>query len=316
MTVQTTITDTPVVALVGPTAIGKTALSLQLARGFDCEIVSVDSMQVYRYMDVGTAKIRPEEMEGIPHHLIDVVLPDEDYDAGRFVRDAISAIRSITAKGKLPLLTGGTGLYLKALTEGLFGELPRDNAMRKTLQKRLDQEGSSKLYEELKGCDPESAARIHPQDGFRIIRGLEIYLVSGIPWSSHLRRQQSCRDENVLNNVLQIALTCERELLYDRINYRSEQMIDQGLEEEVRKLLAMGYARELKSMNGIGYRHMINYLDHRYTMNTMLELLRRDTRRYAKRQYTWFRGIAAMEWFDVRDVEGIVQRITEWSTDK
>jgi len=304
--------NTPVLALVGPTAIGKTALSLQLAREFDCEIVSVDSMQVYKYMDIGTAKIRTEEMQGIPHHLIDIVLPDEEYDAARFVSDATEAIRTIAGKGKLPLLTGGTGLYLKALTQGLFADIPENSDIRNMLIERADSGDISKLHEELCACDPESAERIHPNDTTRIIRGLEIFLASGIPWSSHLRKQKLRGRGGAVTNILQLALTCDRDLLYNRINLRAKLMLEQGLEEEVRKLLAMGYDRRLKSMNSIGYRHMLNYLDDLWTLDEMLSLLRRDTRRYAKRQYTWFNGISGMEWFEVTDHDPIRQRVADW----
>lgn len=303
---------TPIIALVGPTAIGKTSLSLQLAHDFNCEIVSVDSMQVYRYMDVGTAKIKPEEMCSIPHHLIDIVNPDENYDAARFVHDASQAIDEITGRGKLPLLTGGTGLYLKALTEGLFAGIPDDNEIKFSLQKRLKEEGSSKLHEELFACDPESAGRIHPNDSVRILRGLEIFQASGITWSAHLRLQAKTKKSKAPLNALQIALTCDRKQLYERINYRSQLMLREGLEGEVRNLLSLGYSRSLNSMNAIGYRHMLNYLDGTWTFDEMLELLQRDTRRYAKRQYTWFRGIKGIEWFEVDAAEEIRKRIADW----
>lgn len=303
---------TPIIALVGPTAIGKTSLSLQLAHDFNCEIISVDSMQVYRYMDIGTAKIRSEEMQGIPHHLIDIVNPDEEYDAARFVIDATRAIGEISDKGKLPLLTGGTGLYLKALTEGLFAGVPEDAGIRIELQGRLEREGSLKLHEELICCDPESAKRIHPNDSVRILRGLEIFQASGITWSAHLRHQKQAGKGRAPFNALQIALTCDRERLYERINHRSQLMVEEGLEAEVRQLLRLGYGRNLNSMKAIGYRHMLNHLDAVWTFDEMLELLQRDTRRYAKRQYTWFRGIHGIEWFDVAETEKICRRISGW----
>lgn len=312
MSVITIPANTPVLALVGPTAIGKTALSLQIAREFDCEIISVDSMQVYKYMDIGTAKIRPEEMEGIPHHLIDVVYPDEEYDAARFVHDASKAIEEIAGKGKVPLLAGGTGLYLKALTEGLFTGIPENKNIRNILKKRLDAEGSSKLHEELAVCDPESAKRIHPNDSSRILRGLEIFLASGVPWSEHLRNQDRSGQGGVVRNILQIGLTCDRQRLYERINLRSQIMVEQGLEDEVRRLLEMGYDGTLNSMGSIGYRHMLNYIHSIWSFEEMLELLRRDTRRYAKRQYTWFNRISGIEWFEVGDHRGITARIADW----
>ena len=309
---MTTLRNIPAVALVGPTAIGKTALSLELAREFNCEIISVDSMQVYKYMDIGTAKIRPEEMAGIPHHLIDVALPDEDYDAARFVEDSSRAIQEIDGRGRMPLLAGGTGLYLKALTDGLFEDIPASEGIRNILKQRLVVEGSSKLHEELETCDPASAKRIHPNDSSRIIRGLEIFLASGVPWSEHLLRQNRGGRKGAVGNILQIGLTCDRQLLYERINFRSRLMLEHGLEDEVRRLLEMGFTEHLNSMGSIGYRHMLQYLHKIWSFDHMLEHLQRDTRRYAKRQYTWFNGIRGLEWFAATDAQGIKKRIANW----
>lgn len=312
MPVLTALENIPVVAIVGPTAIGKTALSLELAREFNCEIISVDSMQVYTYMDIGTAKIRPEEMGGIPHHLIDVVLPDEEYDAARFVEESCKAIQEIAGRGRMPLLAGGTGLYLKALTDGLFAEIPSSENIRNILKQRIVAEGSSKLHEELGACDPASAGRIHPNDSNRVIRGLEIFLASGVPWSEHLLRQNLGERKGAIGDILQIGLTCDRKLLYERINLRSRLMAEGGLEDEVLRLLDMGFHENLNPMKSIGYKHMLNYLNKTWSFDEMLELLQRDTRRYAKRQYTWFNGIRGIEWFDVTDVQGIMDRIADW----
>lgn len=302
----------PVISLVGPTAIGKTALSLKIAKEFDCEIVSVDSMQVYKYMDIGTAKIRSDEMEGIPHHLIDIIFPDEEYDAAKFVRDCSSAIESICERNRQPLLTGGTGLYLKALVEGLFAGIPEDRRIRENIKKQLDEQGGSKLHEQLRAVDPEAAARIHPNDTSRIIRGLEIYYASGIPWSAHLQQQARNSQKGAVENILQLGLTCDRDILYDRINTRSSMMIDAGLEQEVRGLLKKEYTSDCKSMGAIGYRHMLQYINNEMTMEQTIELLARDTRRYAKRQYTWFNKINGLEWFEVSQEEKILQRIRNW----
>lgn len=311
-TLQQHIQDIPVLALVGPTAIGKTDLSLEIARACNCEIISVDSMQVYKFMDIGTAKIKPDEMAGIPHHLIDVAFPDEEYDAARFVREASSAISEISAKGKTPLLTGGTGLYLKALVQGLFAGVPENAEIRAQLKLRAQKEGASKLHEELTLCDRISAARIHPNDTLRIIRGLEIYLASGVPWSEHLHLQKEKGQGGVVRNILQVGLTSDRQKLYDRINTRSEIMLEQGLEDEVIGLLKMGYHENLNSMKSIGYRHMINFLNGIWTYEEMMSYLARDTRRYAKRQYTWFNKIANLEWFEVEDKKNIIQRMSHW----
>lgn len=304
---------TPVLALVGPTAIGKTRLSIDLAQAFNCEIVSVDSMQVYRYMNIGTAKITSSEMSGITHHLIDIVDPDEEYDASRFVNDSTSAIYSITGRGKLPLLTGGTGLYLKALMDGLAEGLPEDKNIRDELKLRLAREGGSKLHEELATCDPETAKRVHPNDSMRIVRGLEIFLSTGTPWSSHLKASGADAEQGEFaKNSLIIGLTCEREKLYSRINRRVEIMLKEGLEDEVQWLLARGYGRELKSMGAIGYRHMANYIFKEWSYAEMKELLARDTRRYAKRQFTWFGKVNGIEWFDVQGHAEIQDRVGSW----
>lgn len=298
----------PVLVLVGPTAIGKTALSLRLAKHYDGEIISLDSMQVYRYMDIGTAKIKPEEMAGVPHHLIDIVTPDEKYDAARFVSDAHRAMAVIRQRQRLPLLVGGTGLYLKALTAGLFAGVPENPTIRAELQRRLATEGSYKLHEELSVCDCISANKIHPNDTARIIRALEIFQASGVPWSVHLQRQAETQNSLNTEAYLFLGLTIAREELYNRINTRTKQMLAAGLAEEVRDLLAMGYG-DCNAMGAIGYRHMVQYLAGEYSETEMTDLLARDTRRYAKRQYTWFNKIPQIEWFNPDDYSAIVTRI-------
>ena len=290
--------DKPVLSLVGPTAIGKTELSLNLCKEFNCEIISVDSMQVHRYMDIGTAKASLEERRLVPHHLVDIVNPDEDYNAARFVDDCCEAIVVIHERGAIPLLTGGTGLYFRALRDGLFPAPPTDKTIRNNLVRRLAEEGSSALHDELKMADSSSAGRIHPNDSSRIIRALEVYYNTGLPLSDHLRRQKSEAPTSRLLNIISMGLTCERDALYQRINRRTEQLFEMGLEEEVRGLIKKGYGPELKSMQSIGYRHMINYLEGRWSMAECKELLARDTRRYAKRQYTWFGRDESIRWFD------------------
>lgn len=296
----------------GPTAIGKTELSLTIARRFHCEIVSVDSMQVYRYMDIGTAKASLLERSVVPHHLIDIVDPDENYDAVRFAEDALAAIDDIHLRGKIPLLTGGTGLYLKALFEGIFPDLAVDNTIRQKLKERLLIDGHEKLHEELYACDRISAERIHKNDSQRLLRALEIFYVTGTPWSEHLVAQKQQAHGQVFKNVLQIGLTTDRDSLYQRINDRCEAMIESGLEDEVHRLLAMGYDPRLKSLGSIGYRHIINYLQGIWNMEETLRFLARDTRRYAKRQYTWFSKISELQWFDVAEQERILLEIELW----
>jgi len=306
------IFEKPLLVIVGPTAIGKTALSLRIAGHCDCEIVSVDSMQVYRYMDIGTAKASLAERREIPHHLIDIVNPDETYDAARFAEDALLVIREIHARGKLPLLTGGTGLYLRALLEGIFPGAPSDKEVRARLRLRLQTEGSSKLHEELAAVDRLSAERIHENDTQRLLRALEVYYSTGLPWSEHLKDHQSQAMPTRFTNAFELGLTCDRHLLYERINRRCEKMLDDGLEGEVKNLLEMGYHWQLKAMGAIGYRHMVGYLHREYSWQKMADLLARDTRRYAKRQYTWFRTMAALRWYEVKEEEEIMAAVDSW----
>lgn len=313
--IQSLSIEGPVLVLVGPTAIGKTELSLTLAERFRCEIVSVDSMQVYRFMDIGTAKVSIEERARIPHHLIDVVDPDVEYDAACFVRDALAAIDQIHGRGRMPLLTGGTGLYLRALLDGLSAEIGQFPEIREQLQLRLFGEGRGKLHEELSRCDRVSAERIHENDTHRLLRALEIYQATGKPWSEHISEHQNQKTRR-FSNILQIGLTCDRDLLYRRIDMRTSLMLNSGLEQEVSGLLARGYSSQLKSMQAIGYRHMNNYLQGIWDMPETERLLARDTRRYAKRQYTWFATNPDLKWFDVQDQEVVLERINGWIAGK
>ncbi len=301
----------PVLVLIGPTAVGKTDLSLAIARKFGCEIVSVDSMQVYRYMDIGTAKIEPELRREIPHHLIDIVDPDQPYHAARFVEDALAAIRGIHHREALPLLTGGTGLYLRALLHGLFTGGESDPEVRRELTERLNEEGSDMLYRELAACDRQTADRLHPHDTARIIRALEVYQITGTPLSSHLE-QQSAAGNISFARVFSLGIDCPRPVLYERINRRARKMIDSGLEQEVRGLLQRGYGPELKSMQAIGYRHMLAYLTGNWSREQLLEQLARDTRRYAKRQMTWFRKDQTITWLPVSDTGRLLSHIGGW----
>lgn len=295
------------IAIIGPTGVGKTALSLAVAQRFGCEIVSVDSMQVYRSMDVGTAKASPAERALVPHHLLDVADPDEEYSVARFIDDASVAIEGIRQRGRVPLLVGGTGLYLRGLSEGLFEMAPCPESIRWQLRKRLEEEGAEALYAELARLDPQTAARIHCNDTYRLLRGLEIFQATGVIWSEHLSRG---RQKALLPDILKIGLTWERETLYQRINSRVGQMVDEGLLAEVQSLLERGYGPELKSMQAIGYRHMVEYLHGDHDWPETLELLARDTRRYAKRQYTWFRRDAEIHWFEPVQEEEIMHLIS------
>ncbi|MCF8056138.1 MAG: tRNA (adenosine(37)-N6)-dimethylallyltransferase MiaA [Desulfocapsa sp.] len=281
----------------GPTAIGKTALSIQLAQEFDFEIISVDSMQVYRYMDIGTAKISQSEMQGVPHHLIDVVNPDEPFDASLFENLAIMAITDILARGKKVLLTGGTGLYLRALVNGMAQKVPTFPEIRKEIQEQLTTKGRDQLHEQLSVFDPLSAKRIHKNDTHRLVRAIEVYTGTGKPWSELIAEHQA-ESHQRFSNILILGLRCERGLLYDRIGQRSSEMLDNGLQGEVEYLLGKGYGRELKSMQSIGYVHMVKYLKEEWDWQEMVEYLARDTRRYAKRQFTWFNKLKEIVWIE------------------
>ena len=275
--------ERPILVLSGPTASGKTAFAISLARLFPLEVVSADSMQVYRGMDVGTAKPSPAERAEVPHHLVDVADPDEGYSAGRFVADAEAAIRGIRSRGRIPLVAGGTGLYIRALLKGL-DPLPSDPAVRERLSRRWKEEGGEALHEELQRVDPASAARIHPSDRVRIVRGLEVAEMTGDPPSA---RKTSWTSGGSRYRVLFLVREIEREALYRRIDRRVDGMFRRGLIEEVEGLLAKGYARTLPSMGALGYRHVLSHLLDGIPRDRAVREMKRDTRRYAKRQITW-----------------------------
>ena len=295
----TQVIHTPVLVLIGPTAIGKTALSLTMAERFDCEIISMDSMQVYRFMDIGTAKVTKEEQARVHHHLIDRVNPDDQYDAARFVYDCLESLTDISARGKIPLITGGTGLYLTALVNGLFQEIIVPDVVRAQVRRDLEERGREALYQELSSVDAESAARVHVNDTQRLLRGLEIFRATGIPWSVHIRNQKKTAPPVCFDHLWQMGLTCERALLYDRIKERTLKMMSDAFESEVEGLIARGYGQELPSMQAIGYRHMVGCLQGRWDRATATAALIQDTRRYAKRQFTWFNRSQDIHWYDI-----------------
>ncbi len=286
-----TAPDVRLLVLSGPTASGKTEAALALARRFPLEIVNADSMQVYRGMDIGTAKPTGAERGDVPHHLIDVADPDEEYSAGRFVSEADAAIRGIVSRGRVPLLAGGTGMYIRALRKGL-DPLPSDPAVRAMLSRRWEAEGGAALHAELARLDPGSAAKIHPADRVRVIRALEIAAVSGRPPSA-LRVSWGGAGRY---RVLFLALDPGREEMYARIDRRVDAMIRAGLVEEVRGLLSRGYGPELKSMGALGYRHMASHLLRGVPLEEAAAAMKRDTRGYAKRQMTWLLGEPDVRW--------------------
>ena len=301
------------IVIIGPTAVGKTDLSLAVGQEFSCEIINMDSMQIYRHLDIGTAKPTPAERKQIPHHLLDYVEPDEEYNVARFVADARQAINDIRSRDKIPLLIGGTGLYLKGLLEGIFALPPVAEEIKEQVKNDLKTKGNTALHAELAEIDPISAERIHPHDSQRICRALEIFRATAVPWSEHLQRQQEIRKKQAaVYHVLKIGLQREREILYQRINQRTELMMEQGLAGEVKNLLARGYSPELNAMQAIGYKHMVKYIQGDWSREKAVELLARDTRRYAKRQYTWFRRDHDIHWFEPEEQQAIFALISGW----
>ncbi len=297
MQVPDSLFNKPLIFLSGPTAVGKTELAILLAQELNGEIIGVDSMQIYKYMDIGTAKPTLTERAVVPHHLVDFIPPDYSYNAADFVGDCRTAIKEIRGRGRVPVLTGGTGLYFKALAEGIFN-LPEINPLvREGLNRELTMEnGRQHLFSELQRHDPESASRIHINDTYRLLRALEILRATGQSWTSFIHQQQAERKKDGEGRILKIGLYRERQELYERINRRVNIMAEAGLLDEVKSLLARGYDPGLKSMQSLGYRHMINFLNETWSWDKSLELLARDTRRYAKRQFTWFKR-ADFTWF-------------------
>jgi len=295
-----------IVIITGPTATGKSALALKLARRFGGQIVNADSMQVYRGMNIGTAKPTPEEREGIPHHLYDIVDPDEVFNAASYRKSALPLLKDLSSAGVLPFLVGGTGLYIKVLLGGLLECPAGDPAYRESLLREVELKGAPFLHDRLRRLDPEAAARIHPNDRVRVTRALEIINSTGRPLSALIRAH---RFSDKPFNALKICLQMDREHLYHRIDLRCESMLENGLIEETKDLLEKGYSPEIKPMKSIGYRHVVQYLQGRWTLRETLSSFQRDTRRYAKRQLTWFRSDSEMVWMAARDPEPIIRKI-------
>ncbi|MGD9496363.1 MAG: tRNA (adenosine(37)-N6)-dimethylallyltransferase MiaA [Armatimonadota bacterium] len=287
----------PLLVIAGPTAAGKTEMALQVAERVGGEIVSADSMQIYRGMEIGTAKPTPEERARAPIHLIDFVAPDGEYTVVDFRRDAERAIEQISARGRLPILCGGTGLYLRALTEGFaFPPGPRDETIRRRLQRAARERGSELLHRRLRAIDPLAAARIEPGDARRIIRALEVWELTGEPISAQQHVDGAWAGRY---NAVKYVLTAPRELLSARIERRVDRMMAEGWVDEVRQLLASGVTAQSQSMQAIGYRHLLEHLEGRRDLAETVMLIKRDTRRYAKRQVTWLRGGAGYRWLSV-----------------
>lgn len=299
------LTSRPLVVLVGPTAVGKSAIGLQLARALDTEILTADSRQVYRGMDVATDKPTLEQRAGVAHRLIDVVDPDESFNAGDYRRLALQDIERLYGERRLPLIVGGTGLYVRTLIHGLCDAPPADQAYRASLLQEARTQGRHFLHGELKRIDPELAERLHPHDEVKIMRALEVHHLSGRRLSE-MQRQHRFSAQPF--SLLMIGLIRDREGLYRKIDRRVDEMFERGLVEETARLLAKGYGRELGAMKGLGYRQIAGYLAGEYDQAEACRLLKRDTRHFAKRQLTWFRKEPGLRWWslDAQDSPDLV----------
>jgi len=294
------MSDTPLLVIAGPTGVGKTAAAVALAARLPIEVVSADSRQVYRGMDRATGKPTDDERAAVVHHLIDVVDPDDPYDAARFVRDARAAIAAIRERGRLPVVVGGTGFYVRALLRGLDPAVPADPAFRAELTELAAREGRPALHARLEAQAPTVARRLHPNDHVRVIRALELVRAGSPVGDAQTRWRHAVADED----VVYIGLTLDRERLDERLRRRAADMVAAGLESEVRGLLARGYAPTLPAMQGIGYREFARVVAGELAHDEALRCMQRDTLRYARRQWTWFAREPAIQWIDVERVDG------------
>lgn len=307
----------PIIVLTGPTAVGKTDISIRLAKETGGEIISADSMQVYRHMDIGTAKVQPYEMQGIPHYMIDEWEPDEEFNVFIFQKKVKEYIRDIHARGKIPILAGGTGFYIQAVLYDIaFTENQQDSLYRQKLQKEAQEKGAHALHDKLRRVDPESAEVIHENNIKRVIRALEYYQFTGEKFSEHNARE---RERISPYNFLYVVLAMDREKLYQRIDQRVDRMMEQGLADEVGRLLEKGYKRDLVSMQGLGYKEIAAALEHECTMEEAVYRLKRDTRHFAKRQMTWFRRereVVMLDRGNDTGAEELVQQIVQLAKER
>jgi tRNA dimethylallyltransferase len=287
------MTQPRLIAIVGPTASGKSQVAMDMASKIDAEIISADSMHIYRYMNIGTGKPSLDDRKRISHHLVDIIFPDETFSAANYKERAREVIEVLQKGGKNILIVGGTGLYIKALLRGLFPSPEADQSLRQELWEKANRLGREFLWYELRDVDPTSASRLHPNDALRIIRALEVYRQTGMPLS---RWQKNHAFEDCPYEVLKIGLMREREDIYRRIENRVDDMARRGFGKEVRSLLDMGYGRHLKSMQGLGYKRMVEYLCGERDFEATIQVIKEETKAYAKRQLTWFRSDKEVQW--------------------
>ena len=308
---QSSVTKIPLLLLVGPTAVGKSAIALKVAKHIDTDLISADSAQVYRYMDIGTAKPSPEEQNEVQHHLINLVNPDQSFSAADYQKAAFKTIKQVWKEGKLPFMVGGTGLYIRAVTERYaFGQKGASIDLRSSYQNIALTEGLDRLYEHLKSVDPASAAMIHPNDQRRIIRALEVYTLEGKPISGQVK--ETGRLESPYK-IIWFGLKMERDLLYRNIENRVDKMIQQGFLDEVRNLYQLGYRENAPGMQALGYRQLLLYLSGELGWDETVAEIKKQTRNLAKRQLTWFRRDAHIEWITITDyvsINSIIENIS------
>jgi tRNA dimethylallyltransferase len=301
-----------VIAVMGPTAVGKSSVVLQLAKYLDAEIVNADSVQVYRFMDIGTAKPTVEQRAEVAHHLLDIVDPDEDFDASRYSKLAREMIGKLAANGKTAIVVGGTGLYLKAIFHGLFPDTSSNTIVRERLRREAEKVGRAELYRRLWQVDPATAKRLHPNDLYRILRALEVWECAGRPMSV-LQKNHGFKERPF--RILKIGLVRPRTELYDSINKRTDAMMTLGLLDEVKGLMKRGYRPHLKSMQALGYRHMVEHLIVGVELTEAVRRMKRDTRHYAKRQLTWFRRDREISWFQPEEMEDVRRIVRQFLDD-
>lgn len=301
-----------VIVIVGPTCSGKTNLSIKIAQLIPSEIISADSRQFYKYLDIGTAKPSKDQLNKIPHHLIDFLDPSDNYNVSRFENDAELKIEEIFKRNITPIILGGSGLYIKALIDGIFDSADTDENYRSELLKKRKEFGNEFLYEELKKVDPVSASKMLPQNWKRVMRALEVFHTTGEPIWKHHQKQSSSKEMKY--NFFQFGLNWDRKILYENIDRRVDEMIENGFVSEVNNILKMGYDKNLNSLNTVGYKEIIQYLDGEISLERAIELIKRNTRHYAKRQITWFRKDKRIQWFDVEsanDLDKIAEEIVK-----
>lgn len=300
----------PLLVITGPTATGKSSAGVMAADILGGEIISADSMLIYRHMDIGTAKPTSAERLGIPHHMIDIADPDQEYSVALYQQQARAAVKDVLQRDRLPLLVGGTGLYVNAVIDSYdFSSAGGDRSLREKFKHEIAASGAESLHLKLQCVDPETAAKLHPKDTRRVTRALEVYYRTGMPISSFQYKD----DQKSVYNLKMFGLTMSRDLLYRRIEKRVDEMIEAGLVDEVRALMARGYSPELPSMRGLGYKEIISYLQGDLNLDQAVELLKRNTRRFAKRQLTWFRKDTRIEWLDVENYGNITDLAREIS---